>query len=250
MPGPRDTPPGSLFRRVLLAVCTLVAATLLPAATQAQTPPDIPEPGDTVHVIQLEDPGRTQLFLTSTGRTLRRGELQVGVHTIPIHWSVMPSAAVGLTDRVTITLGAPVILGTPAAFFVAPQVQIIRRPAVQASLGALAFYRDDDLIGVAYGVGTFGNDDRALSAGLGYLYTGSGDDLNEPTLSLGGEWRVGRRIKLITENHVAPYLAEAWLLGGMRLMGDRLHGELALFGTLGDSYCCVPIVNLSYSFGR
>lgn len=227
-----------------------IAAALAPAVGHAQTPPDLTEPGDTVHVIQQEDPGSAQLFFTSTGRTLRRGELQVGIHAVPVYWTVMPSAALGLTDRVTITAGAPVLFGPYVAFFVAPQVQIIRRPAVQASLGALAFYLDDDLIGVAYGVGTFGNDDRAVSAGLGYLYTGSGDDLNEPTLSLGGELRVSPRIKLITENHVAPYLGEAWLLAGMRVMGDRLHGELAVFGALGDSYCCVPVVNISYSFGR
>ena len=240
---------GSL--RIAAAIAQLsIAAAPVSAFGQARTPPHIPEPDDTVHVIQQEDPAGTQLFFTATGRTLARGDSYIGIHVEPVYRIVIPSAAIGLTDRVTIAAGAAVLVGEAAAFFVAPRVQIIQRPKVQASLGALAFYLDDDLIGIAYGVGTFGNEDKALSAGLGYLYTGSGDDLREPTLSLGGELKVGRRIKLITENHVAPYLGNAWLLGGIRVMGDRLSAELAVFGALGDSYCCVPIVNLSYLFGR
>ncbi|MDE2783059.1 MAG: hypothetical protein OXK77_08895 [Gemmatimonadota bacterium] len=193
-----------------------------------------------------EDPGGTRLFFTATGRSLARGESYIGTYVV-----VLPFAAVGVTDRVTLAGGAPVLFGEFEPFYLAPKVQVVRTPTAQASVGTLVFLFDDEMVGVAYGVGTFGNTDRALSAGLGYFY--SGDELvNEPAFMLGGETRVSRRIKLISENYVLPDRVGYVLSGGVRIMGDRFSTEVAVFGALadGDSGCCLPIVNFSYAFGR
>ena len=193
-----------------------------------------------------EDPGGTRLFFTATGRSLARGESYVGTYVV-----VLPFAAVGVTDRVTLAGGAPVLFGEFEPFYLAPKVQVVRTPMAQASVGTLVFLFDDEMVGVAYGVGTFGNSDRALSAGLGYFY--SGDELvNEPAFMLGGETRVSRRIKLISENYVLPDRVGYVLSGGVRIMGDRFSTEVAVFGAWsdGDGECCLPIVNFSYAFGR
>jgi len=193
-----------------------------------------------------EDPGGTRLFFTATGRSLARGESYIGTYVI-----VLPFAAVGVTDRVTLAGGAPVLFGEFEPFYLAPKVQVVRTPTAQASVGTLVFLFDDEMVGVAYGVGTFGNTDRALSAGLGYFY--SGDELvNEPAFMLGGETRISRRIKLISENYVLPDRVGYVLSGGVRIMGDRFSTEVAVFGAWadGDSGCCLPIVNFSYAFGR
>ena len=193
-----------------------------------------------------EDPGGTRLFFTATGRSLARGESYVGTYVV-----VLPFAAVGVTDRVTLAGGAPVLFGEFEPFYLAPKVQVVRTPMAQASVGTLVFLFDDEMVGVAYGVGTFGNSDRALSAGLGYFY--SGDELvNEPAFMLGGETRVSRRIKLISENYVLPDRVGYVLSGGVRFMGDRFSTEVAVFGAWsdGDGECCLPIVNFSYAFGR
>ena len=287
-----------LFRRILLAAAVPMAAVLLPASAEGQTPPDIPDPGDVVYEIQLadgsqvfarvveldeegvilltvgggrleidrsqieqlrpargsvrdgefwsEDPGGTRLLFTATGRTLARGESYVGTYVV-----VLPFAAIGLTDRVTIAAGAPVLFGEFEPVYLAPKVQVVRSPTVQASLGTLAFFFDDEVVGITYGVGTFGDDDRALSTGLGYFF--SGDDFaNEAAFMLGGETRVSRRVKLITENYVLPEALGVVLSGGIRVIGDRFNTEVAVFGAQGDDVggCCVPIVNFSYSFGR
>lgn len=50
---------------------------------------------------------------------------------------------------------------------------------------------------------TVGDADRALTAGAGVFYTGDVVK-NEPAAKLGGEVRVGRRVKLITENYFLP----------------------------------------------
>ncbi len=196
-----------------------------------------------------EDPGGTRLLFTATGRTLARGESYVGTYVV-----VLPFAAVGVTDRVTIAAGAPVLFGNFEPFYVAPKAQILRSAEAQVSLGTLAFFFDDEVVGVAYGVGTFGSGDEALSAGLGYFYSGEEVE-NEPAFMLGGETRVSRRIKLISENYLLPDAVDAVsvvLSGGIRIIGDRFNTEIAVVGAVadGDTECCLPILNFSYSFGR
>ncbi len=193
-----------------------------------------------------EDPGGTRLFFTSTGRSLERGEAYVGTYVI-----VLPFAAVGVTDRFTIVGGAPVLFGELEPFYLGPKIQILRRPERQVSLGTLAFFFDDEVVGVAYGVGTFGNADNALSAGIGYFYSGD-EVLNEPAFMVGGETRVSRRIKLLTENYLLPDAVGVVLSGGVRVIGDRFNTEVGILGIAdGDeAHCCIPLINFSYSFGR
>ena len=90
-----------------------------------------------------------------------------------------------------------------------------------------------------------------MSAGLGYFY--SGDELlNEPAIMLAGETRVSRRIKLISENYILPDRVGHILSGGIRIIGDRIATEVAVFGSVweGGGGCCIPTVNFSYSFGK
>lgn len=193
-----------------------------------------------------EDPGGTRLFFTSTGRSLERGESYVGTYVV-----VLPFAAVGITDRFTIVGGAPILFGELEPFYLGPKFQILRRPEAQASIGTLTFFFDDEVVGVAYGVATFGDTERALSAGLGYFYSG-GEVVNEPAVMLGGETRISRRIKLITENYVLPDAVGVVLSGGVRIIGDRFNTEVGAMGAIadGDGGCCVPLINFSYAFGR
>ena len=288
----------SIVRTFLFAASVLAAAAFLPPAAQAQTPPDLPDPSDTLYEIRLgdgsvlfariaeldqarvvlvtaggarleidrsqirelrpargrvsggeywsEDPGATRLFFTATGRSLSQGESYIGTYVI-----VLPFAAVGLTDRITIAAGAPVLFGELEPFYVGPKVQVLRQPNVQASLGTLAFFFDDEVVGIAYGVGTFGDTDKALSAGLGFFYSGD-EVVNEPAFMFGGEARVSRRIKLITENYVLPEAVGVILSGGIRVIGDRFNTEIGILGaaTGDETGCCVPLINFSYSFGR
>lgn len=193
-----------------------------------------------------QDPGGTRLFFTSTGRSLRGGESYVGTYVV-----VLPFAAVGITDRFTIVGGAPILFGELEPFYLGPKLQILRQPEAQASIGTLAFFFDDEVVGVVYGVATFGDTENALSAGIGYFYSGD-EVLNEPAFMLGGESRVSRRIKLITENYVLPDAVGVVLSGGVRIIGDRFNTEVGVMGAIadGDGECCVPLINFSYAFGR
>ncbi len=193
-----------------------------------------------------EDPSSSRLFFTATGRTLRQGEAYLGTYIF-----VFPFGAYGFTDRIMIGAGAPVLLGISEPFYVAPKVLLVNGPRARISLGTLAFFFDDERVGIVYGVGTFGSTDEAVSAGIGYFY--SGRDLDrEPAFMFGGEIRSDRRIKLISENYILPERAGFIFSFGIRVIGDQIATEVAIVGagSGSDSGCCVPLVNFTYAFGN
>ena len=70
---------------------------------------------------------------------------------------------------------------------------------------------------------------------------------------IGGETRVSRRIKLITENWFFTGAGgDGLVTGGVRFIGDRLSADLGLGGATGadGSGCCLPLVNCVWNFGR
>lgn len=192
-----------------------------------------------------EDPNSSRLFFTATGRTLQKGEAYVGTYII-----VLPFFAVGLTDRITVAAGAPVLFGELEPFYVAPKVQVFRTARAAISVGTLALFFDDEIVGINYAVGTFGTPDHALTLGLGFGF--SGDQFsNQPVAMIGGETRTSRRIKLVTENYFLPGEDGLLFSAGLRFIGDRFSTDLGIAGFVGGtSACCIPLINFSYAFGR
>ena len=223
--------------------------------------------------VWLEDPNTTRLFFGPTGRTLRAGEGYIGAFEL-----VLPFLSYGITDRITVAGGTPIIpelIGR--VVYLAPKIQLIRSQRASFSTGVLAFFdiADDEdfeeettVLGILYGAGTWGSSDNAVSAGAGWGFTGSEVE-NRPAFMLGGEARLSRRSKFITENYLITYQETdydpmtgqpihdrtgytALLGGGLRLFGERLTGDLGLGLVLSeesDFVCCVPLVNFVYNFG-
>ena len=192
-----------------------------------------------------EDPVGNRLIVTPTGRALRRGEWHLGTYAI-----VLPFVALGVTNRISISAGAPVIFGQVRPLFVGPKVQVVRRPTVQMALGTIALLDGDDSAGVAYGAATFGDADTAFTTGVGYYYTGERVS-SRPAFLLGAELRVSRRIKLITENYILADAPDVLYSAGIRVIGDRFTIEIAMFGATMDGRrdCCGPILSFARPFG-
>jgi len=192
------------------------------------------------------DASATRLFFTATGRSLRAGQAYVGTYLI-----ILPFVAIGITDRLTFAAGAPVLTGELEPFYVAPKLQLVRTAGAELSIGTLAFFFHDETVGIAYGVGTFGSSDGALTLGLGFGYSGT-DFSSQPVAMVGGETRVGRRVKLLTENYFLPGETGLVFSGGIRFVGDRLSTDVGVAGAAADGAagCCVPLINFSYAFGR
>lgn len=204
-----------------------------------------------------EDPNHTRLLFTSTGRALRKGDGYVSAYFL-----FVPMVAYGVTDRVTIAGGTPILPGAMGnVFYVAPKVMLHETPRAAYSVGALSFAAtealDEGTVGVVYGVGTWGSRDRAVTAGAGWGYVWGGKERSvsdSPVIALGFENRLSPRVKFLTENWIfsGDGGGSAAVSGAFRFIGDRLTADLGAIGLVGgnDAACCVPMVNFVWNFGR
>ncbi len=197
------------------------------------------------------DPNVSRLFFTQTGRALEQGRAYFGTYFI-----ILPFVAVGVTDWLTIGGGAPITLGVAEPLYFTPKIRVIGTESAAVSVGTLHFWLPDDdfddtNVGVAYGMGTFGSRDRAVTLGVGFGY--AGDDFDgQPVGMIGGELRVGSRVKLLTENYFLPGETSAAFGFGLRFIGERLSADVGIGGAAGDGDvgCCIPLLNISYVFGQ
>ncbi len=192
-----------------------------------------------------EDPNPTRLFFAPTGRSLKKGEAYFGVYEI-----VLPFVQVGITDYISIGAGTPLIFGDfERPFWVTPKVKLMESRSTAVSAGVLHFFNVDDAsIGIAYGVVTQGTTDNAVTVGLGYAYAREDDeDAGSGVLMLGGERRVSRRVKLVTENYV--FKGGGFASGGVRFFGEKLSADLGLVVPLfGDDTFVFPMINIVRKF--
>lgn len=191
------------------------------------------------------DPNVTRLFFAPTGRALKRRQVYLGVFEF-----VAPFVQVGLTDRVSIGGGTPLIFGLDEwnrPFWITPKLQVYDGQDTQVAVGVLhAFDSDGDGGGIAYGVVSRGTDVRSLTAGAGFAYAIDGGRAG--VVMIGGEGRIARRVKAITENYV-------WEGGhgiatvGFRFFGERVSADLALAFPIGaEDVVAFPLVNFVYIF--
>jgi hypothetical protein len=194
------------------------------------------------------DPNPTRLFFGPTGRSLKRGTGYMGVYEI-----LLPFVQVGVTDRISLGAGTPLVFGDGSAhpFWITPKIQVYRTESVQASVGVMHFLNvGDGNFGIAYVVATRGTADSAVTGGVGYAYDRSYNTQNgAPVVMIGGEHRVTRGLKILTENYI--FNGGGILTGGVRWLGERFSADLALVvPTDGGSAVAFPMVNVVYSFSR
>ena len=193
------------------------------------------------------DPNPTRLFFAPTGRSLKRGEGYVGVYEI-----LLPFVQVGVTDRISVGAGTPLIFGFDGEhpFWFTPKAQVLNLEKTQAAVGIMHFMNvGDGSFGIAYGVVTQGSADSAITLGAGYAYERYGENDGAGVAMVGGEHRVSRGVKVITENYV--WSGGGIATAGVRWMGGRLSADLALAVPFGaGEVVAFPIVNFVYSFKK
>jgi hypothetical protein len=193
-----------------------------------------------------EDSNRTRLFFAPTGRALSQGEGYAGL------FFLLPFVGYGITDDITLSGGLPLVGGSEDGvpfFYLAPKARVFSSPTTQVSTGVLAFFGGNEVGGILYGVGTWGSNDNAVTAGAGVPFAG-GDFANDFVVMAGGETRVGRKLKLLTENWFIPGESGGLLTGGIRLMGERWSTDLGLAAPVFDGgFVYFPIVSFAYAFG-
>ena len=194
------------------------------------------------------DPNRTRLFFGPTARTLPAGGGYFSVFEL-----VMPFLSFGVTDRLILSGGTPLFFGGDEGeriFWFAPKLCLASNARTDLAVGVLAFSTigGDGSAGILYGVVTSGGPDSAISLGLGYGWV-DGDLADNPAIMLGGETRVGRRTKFITENYLLPS-GDVLLSFGPRFFGERLSADLGLLLPFVDGSLDValPLVNFVWNW--
>jgi len=194
-----------------------------------------------------EDSNPTRLFFAPTGRALRQGEAYFGVYEL-----YMPFIQVGITDRVSFGGGTPLLwLGGEGGMpvWVTPKFQVMQTRSTAASVGVMHIFNAGDAnAGIAYTVVTQGSTNNAVTFGVGYAYTHGGDEDGSALVAMiGGERRVSRRMKLVTENYLFP--GGGFVSGGVRFLGEKLSADFGFVVPLfGDFHQPLPMINIVKKF--
>ena len=194
---------------------------------------------------QPSDPNVTRLFFGPTGRSLKRGQVYLGVYEI-----LLPFVQVGVTDRISIGGGTPLVFFEEDAsnrpFWITPKIQLINGEKTQVAVGAFhGFSGEGGYGGIAYVVATTGNaasrSRLAPASAIPKMAASAG------VVMIGAEGQVRRNMKFITENYIWQG-GHAILSGGVRFFGERLSADLALFAPVTEGFFLAPLVNFVYIF--
>lgn len=221
---------------------------------------------------ELSDPNDTRLMFAPTGRPLRRGDGYFSDHYV-----VFPGFAYGLTDKVSLSGGLSIVPGLSLkvqVFYVSPTVGWRLSKKAAFSVGGL--YATSTEAGesgaLLFGVAALGSSDRSWSVGLGLAATRDEEffyDVNEnymgskhrwtfrdaPILMVGGTFRIGKRLSLVTESWLFPgpdfRLSEQPLGVAVRFFGERLSVDVGfvLVADVLDEGFPIPWLSFSYHFG-
>ena len=139
---------------------------------------------------------------------------------------------------ITAAVGLPIILG----------LILVGGAVYTVAAGVIHFFvSSEDDFGIAYVATTFGPSDAAVTAGAGCAYATGDEGGCSAVVMVGGERRLSRRVKFISENYV--WQDSGLLSAGFRFLGDRLSADVGLVIPIGtEEFVAVPIVNFVWIF--
>lgn len=153
---------------------------------------------------RFPNPNTTRYLFSPTAIPLKKGEGYYQNADI-----IVNSANYGLTDNFTI--GGGVIL--PVVAFVTPKIGFKVAKKLYLGAGAIVgVIPGPSLIGIAYGITTYGSIEHNITLGAGYGFAGE-DALNGLIITLSGMTRVARRVSLVTENWGIPVPVDNYING-------------------------------------
>ena len=193
---------------------------------------------------QREDPTNTRLLFGPTGKALQRGVVYLGCR------SMMPFVQVGITDRISIGGGTPLVVEfneSERPFWVTPKVQLLSRRGTHVAAGVFhAFNPEGDGFGIAYGVVTKDVGGGAVTGGAGMGYISNGN-------RAGGHGR--RRGADAAEHEVHQRKLRVAIRGvvsaAIRFFGENLSADvgIGLFFEEDEGFLFgAPVVNFVYRF--
>jgi hypothetical protein len=191
------------------------------------------------------NPNSTRLFFAPTGQMLKKGEGYFSDYEL-----FFPGIAYGLTDNVTIGGGVSLF---PAGiedqvYYLTPKIGFSVSDKVHLATGLLLAGTQGETGGIYYGVATLGDGNASLTMGGGYGFAG-GKIESKPVGMIGGEYRIARRVGIVTENYLLPVSDDNILYSfGLRFLGEKITTDLALVNVVGSGIIGVPYVDFVFRF--
>jgi hypothetical protein len=194
------------------------------------------------------NPNDTRLLFAPTGRCMKGG-----TGYFADYYLFLTMLAYGITDNITVAGGMSLIPGLGIdnqLFLFTPKVGFDMKNSSLAAGILMAGLPGEELptVGIMYGVGTLGNADNNITAGLGFGFV-DWEFADKPFVMLGGQYRMSRRLSLVSENWIFPGLDEPFLSGGLRFFGETLSVDLALILPVGtDLAFPIPYIDFVVTF--
>ena len=206
--------------------------------------------------VWFENPNQTRMYVGPTARMLEKGH---GYFTDI--YIFFPAAAYAITDNITVGGGMSIFPGLDLdeqLIYFTPKIGLNATEDFSLAVSGLVVFLpdwDDDLVdepstvGVVFGVGTYGTADKSVTFGLGYGYA-EDDFADKPAVILGGEYRISRRISLVTENWVLPAVDPPLLSYGVRFFGEGIAVDLALLNIADEDaiFPGIPFIDFVWNF--
>lgn len=252
---------------MITAIAALLAGSAIPAAGQQADALRVLSDTTAVQQVELRDGtkllGRivridgTDIFFRTLGdvaiqferrdvRTVR--EVQGELYDGEFYELVVPSFGVGIGNAFMISGGFSAIPGIDLrdqVYYIAPKAQVFNSEYVQGAVGL--FWAkpgtNEESVGMAYSGVTAGTPRASFSGGIAFPFGSRSGFSDNPLLMVGGELRATKRLKLITENWIAPSEGDAILSLGFRIITSRLTVEVAVVTTTEGGF--LPLVNFS-----
>lgn len=201
-----------------------------------------------------ENPQAARYFWTPNGYGLKAGE---GYYQNV--WVLFNQVSVGVSDQFSLGGGiVPLFLfaGGPTPVWITPKFSIpISKERFNLGGGALigtVLGENKNGFGIAYGIVTFGDQDKNLSAGLGYGYAG-GEWNNAPVVNISAMIRTGPRGYFLTENYFFSNSNERVVVisaGGRYLIKKASidYGLVLPFFKEQDRFFAIPWLGIVFPF--
>ncbi len=192
-----------------------------------------------------DDPNKTRLLFSPTGRALEKGKGYFAVYEV-----FFPFLSFGITDIITLSGGMSLFPGADEQLlYFAPKITLVQQEKFDFSTGVLYMKIPEEGkgAGILYGVGTYGEESAAVTIGMGYGFSG-GDFADNPMLVLGGEFRTSRSIKLLTENWIIFGSDINLLSVGLRFFGESLSADFGFMRPTVSDAGFVPWLGFAYNY--
>jgi len=197
------------------------------------------------------NPNYSRLFFSPTARMLKKG-----AGYFADYYLFFPTVSYGVTENFTIGGGMSILptsrLDEQLVYF-SIKLGLMRERKFKFAVGSgfvnIPFFDDSHILGVLYGVGTYGSLNESFTFGIGYIFYDS-EFANKPIIMVGGETRISKRVSLVSENVLFPGEKYPLISYGVRIFGEKLSVDLVLVNTLGEDalFPGIPYVDFVANF--